>query len=115
MFASNITVKASKVRFVRGEELISRFAQKDTIEAGNEMSNHFCSICGTLMFRQSSGYEDMAFLRIGTVDDFSLHETVLKPKIEQYCKDRVGWFEGVKGEEVKRFEGMQFKSRRIKL
>lgn len=67
------------------------------------------------MMRKSSGCQDMAFLRLGTVDDFNLHETTLKPRIEQYCKDRVDWFEGVEGEEVKRFEGMQFKSRRIKL
>jgi len=114
MFASNITVKYSATRFIRGEELLSEFSQKETIEAGNVMTNHFCSNCGTLMLRKSSGYDDMAFLRLGTVDDFNLHETILKPRVEQYCKDRVDWFEGVKGgNEVKRFEAMQFKSKTI--
>jgi hypothetical protein len=29
------------------------------------------------------------------VDDFTLHETKLKPKVELYTKDRIGWLCGV--------------------
>ena len=36
-------------------------------------------------------------MRIGTVDDFSLHETKLKPRVEQFTKDRVNWLHGVEG------------------
>ena len=36
-------------------------------------------------------------MRIGTVDDFSLHETKLKPRIETYIKDRVCWLKGTEG------------------
>ena len=58
------------------------------------------------MSRVSSGLEGKSVLRIGTVDDFNLHEKELRPRIEQFVKDRVGWFEGGVGAE--RHEGGYF-------
>ena len=48
----------------------------------------------------------MSITRIGTVDDFELHETKLKPRVETFTKDRVSWFCGGKG--VEQFEGNYF-------
>jgi hypothetical protein len=39
----------------------------------------------------------MLIMRIGQVDDFSLHETLLKPQMETFIKDRVAWFKGAEG------------------
>jgi hypothetical protein len=36
------------------------------------------------MYRLSEAYPGRNILRIGTVDDFNLHETKLKPKRETY-------------------------------
>lgn len=66
------------------------------------MSNHFCATCGTLMYRVGSRFPGMSILRIGTVDDFHLHETKLKPELEQFTNGRVGWLREVDG--VKQFE-----------
>lgn len=55
------------------------------------------------MYRVSEGFPGKSIMRIGTVDDFSLHETKLKPRIEQFGKDRVSWLKG--GEGVKQEEG----------
>jgi len=66
------------------------------------MANHFCSTCGTLMYRIGSAFPGMSILRIGTVDDFNLHETKLRPRVEIFTKDRVGWWHGIEG--VKQFE-----------
>ncbi|KAK1094362.1 hypothetical protein LTR48_000460 [Friedmanniomyces endolithicus] len=63
------------------------------------MTNYFCSVCGTLMYRRSSGFPGMSITRIGTVDDLKLHETKLKPKLEVFTKDRVSWFPGVQSAE----------------
>ena len=97
MFASNFTVLASETKHVRGRDKLTKFAQSKTIESGNTMENHFCSVCGTLMYRISSGHPELPITRIGTVDDFGLHETVLKPRIEIYTKDRVKWLNDVDG------------------
>lgn len=99
MFASNFTVLASETEHVRGRDKLSKFAQNKTIESGNTMENHFCSVCGTLMYRISTGFPGMLITRIGTVDDYDLHETVLKPRIEIYTKKRVDWLNGVEGAE----------------
>lgn len=70
------------------------------------MTNYFCKTCGTLMYRVGAAFPDCSILRLGTVDDFNLVETKLKPTRELFVKDRVSWFEGVKGDEVKRFQAM---------
>jgi len=99
MFASNFTVLASETKHVRGRDKLTKFAQSKTIESGNTMENHFCSVCGTLMYRISSGWPELLITRIGTVDDYDLHESVLKPRIEIYAKDRVCWLGGAEGVE----------------
>jgi hypothetical protein len=38
-------------------------------------------------------------MRIGQVDDLTLPETILKPQVEQFVKDRAGWFKGAEGAE----------------
>lgn len=97
MFASNFIVNDKAVKHLQGKDKLTKFAQNKTIESGSTMENNFCSVCGTLMYRVSSGFPGRFVMRIGTVDDFSLHETKLKPRIEQFCRDRVSWFKGGEG------------------
>lgn len=74
-----------------------------TIASGNSMTNHFCSVCGSLMYRVSSGLPGYPIMRVGQVDDLSLHDTVLAPQVEQYTHDRVAWLKDVEG--AKQLEG----------
>ncbi len=140
MFASNFTIRDSSLKYVRGEEKIKTFAMTKTIATGNTMTNYFCSVCGSLMYRGkllrpsrrhkekddhcltsmralslfrllapavhtsshsspavSSGWPGTAIMRIGQVDDLTLHGTRLKPQIEMFTKDRVSWFKGAEG------------------
>jgi len=106
MFASNFIIKESATTHVRGKDKLTKFAQNKTIATGNTMENHFCSVCGTLMYRISSGFPGKLIPRIGTIDDFTLQETKLKPRIEQFTKDRVNWLGGGKG--VEQVEGSYF-------
>ena len=65
------------------------------------MDSYFCKTCGSLLYRISSGFPGVAILRLGAVDDFSLHEGALKPQVEQFGSNRVAWAkpaEGVKQE-----------------
>ena len=70
------------------------------------MTNYFCDTCGTLMYRVSTGFPGHSALRLGTVDDFALHETKLKPGVEQYVKDRVAWLGGAEG--VRQVQGSAY-------
>ncbi|SCZ87613.1 BZ3500_MvSof-1268-A1-R1_Chr2-2g05079 [Microbotryum saponariae] len=97
MFAFNFIVLNSHLKHLRGGANLSSWGQAATIESGNRMTNYFCKMCGTLMYRVSEGFPGSKILRIGTVDDFSLHETILKPSMEQYVKDRVGWLKPAEG------------------
>lgn len=94
-FASNFVVNESATTHIRGQDKLTRFAQNKTIATGNTMANYFCSICGTLMYRVSSGYPGKLIPRIGTVDDFEVQSKQLRPKVEQFAKDRLEWFAGL--------------------
>lgn len=83
--------------------MLTKYLRTTGIDSGNSMSSHFCSRCGTLMYRVSSGWPDSKVMRVGDVEDHKLHETKLKPSIEQFGKDRVAWFKGAEG--VKQYAG----------
>ena len=97
MFASNFSIADPYLTHVRGRDNLTAYSQSRTTTSGKLMTSYFCSTCGTLMYRLSEAYPGRSILRIGTVDDFNLHETKLKPKRETYVNDRVCWLSAVEG------------------
>jgi hypothetical protein len=97
MFASNFSIADPHLTHVRGRDNLTAYSQSRTTTSGKSMTSYFCSTCGTLMYRLSEAYPGRSILRIGTVDDFNLHETKLKPKRETYVTDRVCWLKAVEG------------------
>ncbi|KAJ7366230.1 Mss4-like protein [Mycena albidolilacea] len=97
MFASNFTIADTHLTHVRGRQNLTAYGQANTIASKRNMINPFCSTCGSLMYRTGDGFPGQSILRIGTVDDFHLHETKLKPQVEQFIESRVGWLHGVEG------------------
>jgi hypothetical protein len=58
----------------------------------NAMTSHFCPVCGTTLYRTSSGFPGMVVIKIGTIDDLSLADNeILRPEVEQFVRSRVGW------------------------
>ncbi|KAJ4294524.1 hypothetical protein N0V90_008215 [Kalmusia sp. IMI 367209] len=97
MFASNFTVLDTHLVHLRGKDNLKQFGQKETIGRHNLMTNNFCGTCGTLMYRIGAGFPGQSIMRIGTIDDFSLMETKLRPRREQFIKQRLSWLPGVEG------------------
>jgi hypothetical protein len=97
MFASNFTIADTHLTHIRGRDNLKTYSQSHTTVSGKLMTNYFCSTCGTLMYRVGEKYPGMSILRIGTVDDFHLHETKLKPRREIHVKDRVNWVTPIEG------------------
>ncbi|KAF8859435.1 hypothetical protein BDZ45DRAFT_650222 [Acephala macrosclerotiorum] len=105
MFASNFTIMNTHLQHFRGKDSLKIFKQAQTTTTkGNLMANYFYSTCGTLMYRVGSAFLGTSILRIGTVDDFNLHETKLRLQWEQFAKDRMSWVCGVEG--AKKSEAM---------
>lgn len=100
MFTSAFSILDTYLTHIRGRDNLTAYGQSRTITSGKLMTNYFCSTCGTLMYRV--GTRGASILRLGTVDDFNLHETKLKPKSERFVKDRVGWLCAVEG--IEQFE-----------
>lgn len=106
MFASNFTIADTHLKHVRGRDNLKTFGQSKTIGSGKTMTNYFCSTCGSLMYRVGEAFPGKSVLRIGTVDNFHLHETKLKPLLEQFTEERVGWLQPA--QDVKQVEGSAF-------
>ncbi|KAI9830063.1 MAG: hypothetical protein M1819_005893 [Sarea resinae] len=107
MHATNFTVYDTHLKHLRGRENLKTFSQSHTVFVKvpgqeNTMTNFFCSTCGSLMYRVGAAFPGMSILRVGSVDDFSLHETKLRPTMEQFTKDRVAWKPATEG--AKQFE-----------
>jgi len=100
MFTSAFSILDTHLTHIRGRDNLTSYGQSRTITSGKLMTNYFCSTCGTLMYRV--GTPGASILRLGTVDDFNLHETNLKPKSERFVKDRVGWLCAAEG--IEQFE-----------
>jgi len=49
------------------------------------------------MYRVGSAFPGHSIMRIGTVDDFSLMETKLRPQREIYVRQRLNWLSDVHG------------------
>jgi len=99
MFASNFTVLDTHLKHARGQENLRTFVNSKTPISGKTMTNYFCQTCGTLMYRIGDIFPGQSILRIGTVDDFSLMEGALKPRVESFVKDRQSWLTEVAGTE----------------
>jgi hypothetical protein len=97
MFKSAFSVLDAHLAHVRGRDNLTAYSQSHTTASGRPMTNYFCSTCGTLMYR--IGTPGATLLRLGTVDDFHLHETKLKPRREIWVKDRVGWINEIEDTE----------------
>lgn len=61
------------------------------------MDSYFCKSCGSLMYRVSSGFPGTHIMRLGAVDQFELVSNYLKPRVEQFVKDKVEWATPVDG------------------
>jgi hypothetical protein len=95
MFASNFTIADTHLTHVRGRENLTVYGQANIIASKRKMTNRFCSTCGSLMYRTGDGFPGQSILRVGMVDYFHLHETKLKPQVEQFIESRVGWLHGL--------------------
>ncbi|KAK4575153.1 hypothetical protein LTR86_001005 [Recurvomyces mirabilis] len=92
MFATNFCVRDVNITYVKGGENLKKSAQSASVASGNSMNDTRCGECGTLMNRQSSGFQGLSFLRVGEVDQLNeLLATTFKPRIEQFLRSKAPW------------------------
>lgn len=97
--AANFVVRSDEPHLIhlRGQDNLTQYGISSTTKSGKEMVNFFCKTCGTLMYRRGESIPGLSILRVGTVDDFTLAEGVLKPRVEVFTETRVGWLSPAEG------------------
>jgi hypothetical protein len=58
-----------------------------TADSGNTVHSAFCADCGSPLFKTSSGFPDMMFFHVGSLDDPSLY----KPATIVWSKSKQPW------------------------
>lgn len=59
---------------------------------GSELKNHFCSNCGTTLWRSGGTMgEDIVNVKAGVIDDADWLSEAGKPTIEVYVERRMAW------------------------
>jgi hypothetical protein len=79
MFASNFAINDKYLVHVRGCDNLKLWYNPVTpVRHEGSITDYFCNTCGTLMYYVSLVFPNVPILRIGLVDDLSLHKTKLK-------------------------------------
>lgn len=89
-----------------GQDELTEYSTSKSVGTGNTMTNYFCKVCGSIMYRIGTGFPGKVIMRVGTVDDFNMMEGLMKPEVEQFVKDRVSWLRGVEG--ARQVEGFAY-------
>ena len=61
------------------------------------MKSHFCSTCGSLIYRTSSGYPGKIALKVGNIDDDGKANQDYIPDVEIFTRTRAPWIQAVEG------------------
>ena len=80
VFGTNLFVPEDEVE-ISGE--VSSYSH--TADSGNKMTKRFCKNCGTLLFGNSSGRNNVMSIRAGTLDQLDL----IKPSENVFMESRV--------------------------
>ncbi|EPE26015.1 Mss4-like protein [Glarea lozoyensis ATCC 20868] len=91
-FALNILYPDTSLTVLRGE--LKTWAKR--VDSGNEMVNHMCATCGSLLYRSSSGYPGTIVIKAGCVDGVDAAEEFV-PDVELFTRSRVSWVKPVEG------------------
>jgi hypothetical protein len=82
-FATNGVVRQDDLRFVSGEERLSRF------DLSAEQSRYFCSICGSPIYSRTVARPDLLRIRLGTIQS-SIEE---RPMAHIFTTSKANWEE----------------------
>ncbi|MCJ1399790.1 hypothetical protein MMC11_002993 [Xylographa trunciseda] len=93
MYSTNLLVLHDALALVSGSP---KQYSKPT-DAGNIFTSNFCGDCGTTMWRESTGYPGIKFLKEGILES----APDAKPALEVYIVNRADWQAEVPGAEQK--------------
>jgi len=67
-----------------------------TADGGNTITSHFCSDCGSTMWRDGPSFPGLKVLKVGTLDDVGALAKA-KPAAELFAPTRVEWVNEIPG------------------
>lgn len=81
-FSTYVVVRASDLRFLRGEEALIQYAVTE------RTTRHCCRHCGCALFNANpASYPGLRMLYLGTLDEAAY----LAPRVDIYCDAKLAW------------------------
>jgi hypothetical protein len=91
-FALNILMSSNSLEVLSGELK----AWTKVANSGNEITNHSCGQCGSLLYRSSTGYPGTIVIKAGCIDGVNAAKEYV-PQVEIFTRSRVPWITPVEG------------------
>lgn len=82
-FATYAEIRSRDIRFIQGQELISRYQSSDKAQRS------FCSRCGSNLLFEPKENPDEAWVAVGGFDS----DTKERPSLHIYVDSKASWFE----------------------
>ncbi|MCJ1310403.1 hypothetical protein MMC25_004067 [Agyrium rufum] len=91
-YSTNVIIPGPAFSLVSGSP--SQF--KKTADSGKEITSHFCSKCGSTLWRDGASFGDAKVVKVGVMDDKSIVDAA-KPAAELFSGGRINWVAKTEG------------------
>lgn len=85
-FAFNLIIPANNFKVLQGNPKTYTLVAN----SGNDVTSHFCSDCGTTLFRDGPASPGVKFVKAGILDD-ELAINAAKPSVELFVSRKEDW------------------------
>jgi hypothetical protein len=97
--AYNLMIPTDKYKILSGS--LKTFKRKGS--SGKDVTYNYCSNCPTILFVQAEAMNGVNIVKMGTLDDEEVYNSLGKPQMEIYTRNRPQWCEAIEG--AKQSEG----------
>jgi hypothetical protein len=65
--------------------------------SGKDLTYNMCDNCGSLVFVEAESVPESKIVKLGTIDDDEILNTLGYPTVEIFTKDRLAWLQVLPG------------------
>lgn len=80
-FSTYVAVADGHFRLVEGQDKLTRYVVSEKV------TKHFCGVCGTPIFNQSTVYPGLTIVPLGALDDTG----DFRPGVNIFCDSKLSW------------------------
>ena len=93
----NLMIPSDKYKIFSGS--LKTFTRKG--DSGKNVTYNYCQNCPTVLFVQAEAIDGINIVKMGTIDDEDVYDSLGKPGMEIYTRNRPSWCGAIEGAQQK--------------